>query len=233
MNERTANTRFGQQFNSARLHYSRQMTAQFQVIIVPSGREYQAVCKGLPKGDSPRVVPVPLGKGSKEYLKTINIKEESILVMGVAGSLSPRLDVGDIVSYTSCCFCQLIKNQLTCTPYLNEKIKQVEGLTSERVICTASEKKRLSQYAQVVDMESYYILEKYQDKSVSVLRVISDNYQQNIPEVNQAINEKGELNPYQLAIALIKQPLEAAHLIYGSLKALQRLELITREIFTQ
>ncbi|MEW6497180.1 MAG: hypothetical protein AB1589_32455 [Cyanobacteriota bacterium] len=85
-----------------------------QIILVPQGAEYKAVCRGLSRVKSPKPIAVPIPVGPKaltqyleqwqqaeEYLK---ISPSRVLVMGLCGSLSPHLGVGDIVVYQDCVY---------------------------------------------------------------------------------------------------------------------------------
>ncbi|MEI6380422.1 MAG: phosphorylase [Cyanobacteriota bacterium ELA615] len=205
----------------------------FPVILVPQGREYQAVLKGI-KGSSIEVIPIPIGKACIDVLKKNNIQQESILLMGVAGSLSAQLQVGDVVGYQSCFLYQnqqgVLAKKLTCANFFADTITSVQGLTSDLLIATSERKQKLSKYAQVVDMESYYVLELFPTKSIKVLRVISDNFQQNLPDLNCAIKSDGKIDSLALALAMLREPQASAHLIYGSIKALSKLEALAGEI---
>ena len=211
------------------------MRKKFSKVLVPQGSEYLSVCKGLLEAtNKPKVIATPLGGVIKEFLATLEI-EGSILVLGVAGGLSKELKQGDVVSYKKCSLWQKgrIESKLTCenTYSDNMQIKQVEGITSDQLITTPIQKERLSEYGEVVDMESYLILERF--PSATIVRVISDNSQQRIPDLSRAITPQGRLDRLKLTQAFLKEPLAAGHLIYSSLQALDRLKSITRDIFTQ
>ncbi len=209
------------------------MTQEFSVILVPQGREYESVKKGI-RGSSIQVIPIPMGKACVNFLENLNLAQESILLMGVAGSLSEQLRVGDVVSYQSCVLLmreqEHISPKLGCSSGFSNTITPVKGLTTDTIVCSWDQKKILSQYAQVVDMESYHLLEFYQDRSVTILRVISDNIQQNLPNLNSAINSQGEIKKLSLALAMLREPQASMHLINSSLKSLKKLESLAREI---
>lgn len=213
------------------------MKSQFSTILVPQGSEYNAVCNGLKGLKLPylKVIYIPMGKAVKTFLKTIKIEEGNILLMGVAGSLSSKLSLGSIVCYQSCSLWQdeTIQDKLTCYSLFHEKIKQVQGITSDRLLFKPEDKTALSKYGDVVDLESYQVLKAYPDRSITILRVISDNSKQRIPDLTLAITPQGGLEPLTLAFLFLKDPLGAAHLIYGSLVALNRLKSVTRELFIQ
>ena len=209
------------------------MTQELSVILVPQGREYESVKKGI-RGSSIQVIPIPMGKTCVNFLENLNLAQESILLMGVAGSLSEQLRVGDVVCYQSCVLLmreqQQLLPELECTSGFSDAIISVKGLTTDTIVCSSKQKKILSQYAEVVDMESYHLLELYQGRSVTILRVISDNIQQNLPNLNSAINSQGEIKKISLALAMLREPQASMNLINSSLKSLKKLESLAREI---
>ncbi len=111
----------------------------------------------------------------------------------------------------------------------------VNALTSDRVIWSAAEKRRLGEAlaADVVDMEGFTALEFFNATGVVVamLRVVSDDCQHDIPDLTGAINSDGSLRPLPLAMAMIRQPVAATRLIRGSLTALKVLEKVTNRLF--
>ena len=154
--------------------------------------------------------------------------------MGLCGSLNSQLNVGDIVVYDSCIYLDQI---LSCSPLpqtINPLISnsltstaksKVQALTSDRLIYLASEKQSLykTSNCDVVDMEGYVVLEFFGKLNIPVamIRVVSDDAGSDLPNLDQAIDQNGNLKPLELAIAFIKQPLAALRLIRGSLKSLQ------------
>ena len=87
------------------------MDLDFDIIFVPQGSEYQAICRGIKfsRSDSlPQVLAIPMGVNALEsYLKAKDWQPEAkynILVMGLCGSLSPQYQVGDIVSFIKIVF---------------------------------------------------------------------------------------------------------------------------------
>jgi hypothetical protein len=109
----------------------------------------------------------------------------------------------------------------------------VKGLTCDRLIHTAAAKaqnRRLTG-ADVVDMESWVIIENF--PSVAIVRIISDNYEQSLPDLKSTLDNQGNLNPFSLALKMSQQPLASLELIRSSLKALGVLEKITTELFLE
>jgi Phosphorylase superfamily len=217
-----------------------------QTILVPQGAEYKAVRRGLSgvTGSIPTVIAIPVGmKPLLKYLQQglFLASKSRVLIMGICGSLSDRYTVGDIVLYQNCVYQQKQQEcDRTLTAQLHsslpEKVSLVKSLTSDRVIWSAAEKRRLGETltADVVDMEGFTALEFFNPAGVSVamLRVVSDDCQHNIPDLTPAINSDGSLNPFPLAMGMLRQPLAATRLIRGSLTALKVLEQVTNLLFS-
>ncbi|MEA5605560.1 phosphorylase [Nostoc sp. UHCC 0252] len=215
-------------------------------ILVPQGAEYKAVCRGLSgvTGSIPTVVAIPVGM--KPLLKYLHqgqflAPKSRVLIMGICGSLSDRYTVGDIVLYQDCVYQgKLLECDRSFTTQLHsslsEKVSLVKSMTSDRVIWSATEKRHLGETlaADVVDMEGFTALEFFNAVGISVamLRVVSDNCQHDIPDLTSAINSDGSLNPFPLAMGMLRQPLAATRLIRGSLTALKVLEQVTNQLFS-
>ncbi len=215
-------------------------------ILVARGAEYQAVCRGLNRmvGIKPSIVAIPVGtKPLVRFLQQLPLTSESrVLVMGLCGSLLPRYQVGEIVLYQDCLddsdttLVQPCDRSLTALleKHLPKK-SLVRGLTSDRVICSALEKQKLSLLgADVVDMEGFAALEILTQAGIPVamLRVISDDCHHNLPDLTAAFNADGILQPLPLAVAMLKQPLAAVRLIRGSLQGLKVLQQTTTLLFS-
>ena len=220
------------------------------LILVPQGAEYKTVCRGLrhSNANAPSVVPIAVGCKSihkslsknQNWQELLNHPQPRVLVMGLCGSLNPRYPVGEIVLYESCLKGKNVKKcahnfTTELFSHLPDTVSWVRGLTSDRVICEAAEKRFLGeQFAvDVVDMEGFAILEYLQQSEVEVamLRVVSDGCEDNLPDLNSAISPEGSLQPLHAAIAMLKQPIAATQLIRGSLRGLKLLEEITSKLF--
>ncbi|MEH2159475.1 MAG: phosphorylase [Nostoc sp.] len=219
-------------------------------ILVPQGAEYKAVCRGLSgvTGSMPTVVAIPVGmKPLLKYLQKspgnaqFLAPKSRVLIMGICGSLSDRHTVGNIVLYQDCLFSGKRQEcDRTFTAQLQSSIAQkvylVKSMTSDRVIWSAAEKRHLGETlaADVVDMEGFTALEFFNATGVAVamVRVVSDNCQHDIPNLTSAINSDGSLNPFALAMGMLRQPLAATRLIRGSLTALKTLEQVTNLLFS-
>jgi Phosphorylase superfamily len=211
-------------------------------ILVPQGAEYKAVCRGLSRVtvSQPQVIAVPLGMQPlyqflEKNCQHLNQLNQKVLLMGLCGSLNQRYSVGDIVLYQDCVYQENLRecdSKFTTEIHhqLGDKASFVKGLTSDRVISLAEEKRNLHQKsgADVVDMEGFTFLKFFQQLGIStaMLRVVSDDALHDIPDLTTAINADGSLQPLPLTLALIRQPLAATRLIRGSLQGLKILETV-------
>ena len=222
------------------------MNLTINTIVVPQGPEYQAVRRGLAQAQPKNIQVISIPIGTKDVLQTLVNRSfeftspQQVLILGLCGSLSSEYSVGDRLLYQSCCNSQ--GDSLDLDWELTKAIQQkmplnlVTGLTSNRPICLAKEKSKLGQKyaAAVVDMEGYgYIRElQRQRMSVAMLRIVSDGVQGNIPDLSQAIDEGGNLNSRQMAIAFLRQPCASIRLVKGSLAGLKQLQQVTQELFS-
>lgn len=201
------------------------LSSMAPIILVPQGAEYQAVCQGLKQHpDPPKVLPIAIGV-TAVHLDTLALDQTSkILVMGLCGSLTPRLGVGAVALYTACIdFAGIERNcDRALTHRLQDRfqVSPIRGLTSDRVICSAREKCDLGRtyQADVVDMEGSAVAAL--NGAVAMLRVVSDDTEHDLPDLDGTIDANGKLQPLPLAIALCKRPIAATRLIRGSLVGL-------------
>ena len=254
------------------------------LIIVPQGAEYSSVVRGLKKqglriaevvgGDGIVVCPIPIGSYSltrlQHLVQTKHLKSslhgQTVLLLGLGGSLSAQYCVGDIViprlidrvisrylapadlafrdsgrldqsrlekryvpdSDLVHALYQSLEAQIAQMPSV---LGIVHGVTSDRVITTPQKKQQLSKTynAELVDMEGAYVLDFFQKRGarVVVVRVISDNHDGAIPDLDRAIDSNGQLKVGMIAWQFFRQPNAAARLIRGSLKGLRVLEDIS------
>jgi hypothetical protein len=227
------------------------LSSSIDVLLVPQGAEYAAVCRGLQRcsGLLPQVQALPVGPTAvSRYLQNwVPIAAEhgiprGVLLMGLCGSLNGNLSVGQRALYRSCSLngvtdAQMFDVELTtalsCT--LAPQIQWVNGLTSDRIICSAQEKQHLAQAtgADVVDMEGYAVLQALIPAGIAVamLRVVSDDCHHDLPDLNHAIDAMGALQPLPLVLGMLRQPIAAIRLIRGSLQGLQQLEKLVYQLF--
>ncbi|BBA78723.1 Phosphorylase superfamily [cyanobacterium endosymbiont of Rhopalodia gibberula] len=235
------------------------ITNYIDTILVPRGAEYKVVCEGFREVkqfcSKIKIIQIPVGLlPFKHYLKQwqqihefINHPPKGILLMGLCGSLSPNYQVGDKIIYQKCC---LISNNILPPPwqtcdvnlnkliyhYFNKRIIQGKAVTSDHIITSAEEKWQLgrSYQADVVDMEGIPLLEfcNYLKIPVAMIRVISDNCEQDLPNLTPALEENGSLNPWRLTFQMSKNPLSSIHLIRSSLKGLKTLKKVSKDLAT-
>ncbi len=209
------------------------------LILVCDGDEFKAVNKGfVNKNNNINIQPLPIG--IEPVNKLFNNKKysgEKILLIGLGGSLSSDYKVGDILIYESCGY--FLKGkfiQKNCDRSLNNVLKSkfntplVKGLTTDKLIASPQDKSQLNQESNctVVDMESYAVMNHFE--SVAVVRIISDNFDEFLPDLNSAITLEKKLDKLKMTIAFIKEPLKAIKLIKNALISLNKLEEISKQI---
>jgi purine-nucleoside phosphorylase len=229
-------------------------TISIDAIFVPQGPEFKAVRRGLNRtGVKVALYATTMGphaiKGCLEqWLKTEfrNFAHSPcVLLMGLCGSVSPSLGVGDRVLYRSCIDAQA-SNSVASLPCdaalvttLQERLENavtvVTSVTCDQMIHRASDKQALAQRygVDVVDMEGHAFLSALNSTGISVgmLRVVSDDALHDLPDLSAAMTEAGTLNSAKLALSLISQPRNALRLIQGSLSSLKQLENAAADLF--
>ncbi|WP_121970564.1 phosphorylase [Leptolyngbya sp. BC1307] len=214
-------------------------SVKIQTVLVPAGAEYQAVKSGLSRvPNAPELVAIPAGpQGVKTFLETRSIREGGVLLMGLGGSLTPELSVGNgvVIEKIWQAAGEMFACDRTLTTQLAERLRIATGIgvTCDRVITTVAEKKRLGDRysASVVDMEGAVLLKALPERAIAILRVISDDCQDDLPDIAGAIAADGSLRPMYLALSFIKRPLSAIRFIRGSLKGLKALENVAFALF--
>jgi nucleoside phosphorylase len=204
------------------------------VILVPQGAEHGAVCAGSKSHlHPPQVIPIPVGSTAVELaLAQLPMQDfTDVLVMGLCGSLSPLYEIGAIVVYQSCTnfsnqtkFCDRALTQRLQDRF---QVSSVRALTSDRVICSATEKQTLGKtyQAEVVDMEGFAVLSSLQIP-VAMIRVVSDDARHDLPDLSRTLDDEGNLQGLAMARAMVRAPIAATRLIRGSLKGLNTLRRI-------
>lgn len=223
-------------------------------ILVVQGAEYRAVQQGIKQinptsssGKMPQVIPIPIGEKNaakiwhnQQFLA--DSPPQKVLIIGLCGSLSPQHSVADIVLCQACIKGNLVlatDETLTAAikQQLNPNIPLVTALTSDRVINSTREKKFLAQTypATVVEMEgfSYLKILAAQGVSVAMLRIVSDDIHYDLPDLNYALDQDGNIQTIPLTISMLRQPKAAIRLIRGSLKGLQVLKKVAQLIAEQ
>lgn len=229
------------------------MDLAIDVIIVPQGAECRAVRQGLKSlSIKPRIIEIPIGTNRIE--ETLSAQQfwqsnpQRVLMMGLCGSLSSSLSVGDLALYESC-YQQNNRSYIKINSELNSLISHnlntllgqdkstfVAGLTSQQVITKVATKRQLSKEfsAQVIDMESYLYITCLQQRGIelSILRIVSDDLKFDLPNLEQAISIDGNLKPLTLISEMSRAPYSSIKFVISSLRALQELRKIVEIIFT-
>lgn len=230
------------------------MSSQIDVVFVPQGAEYRSVSRGLAiAGYSPKmVVPIPAGPQGVNRFIPQWLRETAAcwnrpphaLLMGLGGSLTDQLSVGDGVICQTCYDgTEGVNVPIACNEQIFLSLSQrlagtvipVTGVSCDRIIHTTTEKRQLAQTypADVVDMEGFALLSGLQSTQIAlgIVRVISDDVHHDLPDLNAAISPDGNLQTLPLAVGMLRQPLPALRLIRGSLQGLKQLTHITAQIF--
>lgn len=229
------------------------MPRPVHTILVPQGAEYQAVCRGaeslaepLPQILAIPVGPEPLQRFLEQQLAAGDLAGSGILLLGLCGSLTPRQAIGHVVIYQGCIGFQTQGgDQLLhlCDPSLSKWVGQrlrcpdrVVTLTCDRMIHRAAEKRQLAEDypAEVVDMEGLAALKVLTRAKIPVamVRVVSDDCDHNLPNLNSAFNPEGQLQPLPLIGQFLRHPIAAGRLIQGSLTALRVLEQVSAQVLS-
>jgi purine-nucleoside phosphorylase len=218
-------------------------------ILVPQGAEYRAIQRGCQQAQTAvSVVPLPMGTAAGQRLeqwmkKYRRFADAGYLLVGLGGGLSPDLKVGDGV------LCEMTRtmaqtDSIEFDSDLNEWVQgKLPGLKTgkavgcDRVITLATERQTLYQSlgASVVEMESLSVMKilHEQGKRLAMIRVISDDYRHNLPDISDAIRPDGSLHSITLASQLVRQPIGAGRLIMGALRGLSALEKLIFQLLTR
>jgi nucleoside phosphorylase len=223
------------------------------LILVPQGAEYQAVLGAIKNNPhSPVILVIPVGKlAVTRYLQdwrqnNPDFSPTGVILMGLGGSLSAEFGLGQAVLLESCLNYQNHqadqeqKSDRLLNNWIQEKlgrnIRRVQSLTSDRVITDASEKKELGKRLnrQVVEMEGWAVLSFFRKLGIpaTIIRVISDEVSQSLPDLSKIYDAQGKLNAIALSLALGKKPIAGYKLIVGSLKSLKTLNKITKKLLS-
>ncbi len=218
------------------------MPRKIHTVLVPAGAEYKAVKRGLSKiQNAPQLVAIPAGpQGFKTFLQGWQLPDlqgKGLLLLGLGGSLSVDYAVGEAIALykiQSATSEQIFACDAEMTKQIAQRLKIATGVgvSCDHVITSAAEKKQLGDRygADVVDMESAVLLEAV-SIAIAIVRVISDDCREDLPDIGNAIASDGSLSPIQMTFAFARKPQAAIRLIKGSLAALKELEQLTYRLF--
>ncbi len=143
------------------------------------------------------------------------------IASGFAGSLKTTHKIGDILVARA--VQQIGKSQtiecarnLYTVAFADQAVAAKMFLTSDTVVRTAEEKKRLSPFGDAVDMESYAILSvaKEKDLPAIAIRVISDRFDEDLPvDLDMTVDEKGRVKVSGVFRHVAYHPLQLPALI--------------------
>ncbi len=169
-------------------------------------------------------------------------KGKIVLITGLAGGLAFECKQGDLVIYNNCYFLGENHNQsskVDCDQKLTNFLSnglglesvttlKGDGLTLPKVVCQSQEKLSLAKKynAVAVDMESYQILIAAKEKKLpaTVLRVISDDAQGDLPNLNAAMNQNGDVNNLKMIWQFAQHPVLATKFLINLNKSLSTLK---------
>jgi nucleoside phosphorylase len=166
-----------------------------------------------------------------------NQRPDAVVIVGLCGGLTTDLPEERIVLYEACVSTDAGNRRLSFSSVLTKSVgdlltssnirhERVTAITSPRIAINRAEKTALSKSgAQVVDMESYSILDVAALAGVPVigLRVVADSLDRDLPDFNRALNPSGALdNRKALGIAL-RSPMATVRLLSANKRAMQRL----------
>ena len=153
------------------------------------------------------------------FLMTNEVK--NLLFVGMAGSLCPQLQFGDVVVITNIAgHKNLVSSRelLSCAKRMSNsnslRIKFGSVYTANKVICTANEKKKLAEKLGiepngVVDMESSTVAETCKTHRIPflIIRTVSDLYEEDLPlDFNKCVTDRGDLSLPRVLVHLLANP---------------------------
>lgn len=228
--------------------FSRALSQEIQLILVPAGAEYRAVKQALKQvKNGPQAVAIPAGPSAArsflENWRAYPTQSGSVLLVGLGGSLSAQYKVGDALLLEKVWNGFGERQVFECDRDLTHqiaarlKIATEVGVTCDHVITSPREKQKLgNRYAaSLVDMESAAVIKAFSHfavkQRIAVLRVISDDARHTLPDLSSTLSPDGSIRPISLALSFLRNPTAALRLIQGSLKALKALEKLTIALF--
>ena len=160
------------------------------------------------------------------------------LLLGLCGSVSPSLPLGTAIAYHSIRHpthsedCYRLNPPDRLLQLAAIQTTPVDALNVEQAVCSVADKQAIARAFGVtaIDMESLALVRQF--PQAAIIRVVSDDLGGDIPDLSQAFDEQGNLQPLALALAFVRQPIAAVRLIHGSLRALECLTAVTRAIVT-
>jgi len=219
----------------------------FDAIFVPEGMEARAVGAAL-RGARSSIAVTAIGFGPERARKSIEraLRASEIrcaLVTGVCGLLAPRYKPGSALLYADMrnAAQMLVKTDTGITRMLAAALPHakvgIHALQWDCVVTTIREKERLGRLyeSDAVDMESHAAVTLLQSAGVrtAVLRIGSDGANEDLPNLNAAINQDGTLNGRTLLREMIATPRAGILMAWNGMAAIAHLKRaiarVTRE----
>jgi adenosylhomocysteine nucleosidase len=146
---------------------------------------------------------------------------DAIISSGLCGGLNTRHRVGQIVAPRRVATLQDAAGLSTAHALADLAERQGATvidtlLTADHIIDSQAEKARLSQFADVVDMESFHILHEFSLEAapVIVIRAISDAANETLPlDFSKVLTPAGQVKVAPLMKELVSRPTRIPHLI--------------------
>jgi nucleoside phosphorylase len=146
---------------------------------------------------------------------------DAIISSGLCGGLSTRYRVGQIIAPKRVGTLRDANRLATAAPLADLAERQgatvVETLlTADHIIDSEAEKARLSQFADVVDMESFHIVHEFSLEAapVTVIRAISDAANETLPlDFSKVLTASGQVKVAPMVKELVSRPTRIPHLI--------------------
>jgi len=171
---------------------------------------------------------------------------DAAIMIGLCGGLTRPLAEGTIVSYRECRSTDANRRPLPCSPSLEVRLasvlkskgivcESVVGITSGRIATSKDARAQLAAAgAKVVDMESYEIIAASTQAGVpiSVLRIVSDSVDQDLPDFNQAMKPNGDFDGWSALEVALGSPLLTARMISANRRAILKLTPALEALFS-
>jgi adenosylhomocysteine nucleosidase len=143
------------------------------------------------------------------------------IISGFAGALKSSVKLGDIVAsekvqHHASRQIEICDANLLAHASENGATRIATLLTTDHVVNTATEKNKLSAFADAVDMESFAILHAANKKKVpcAVVRVISDSFDRDMPaELDTIVDPQGHVKIAGVVRFVAKHPLMVPALV--------------------
>ncbi len=206
-----------------------------ETIFVPRGAEERAVRSALGRSTI-RVVATAIGARGAARAADAALAEANFgnaLVTGLCGALSPSFVVGDVLVYDEIRSSDgpaLVLERdfaLGLARRIPGSLTGIRATHSDRIVTRASDKYALAirTGADVVDMESYALVDRlsHAGVSVGVVRIASDAARDDLPDLDRALDGSGGIDDAALALAFARAPLASARLISSAVKSLRAL----------